>query len=63
MITTTKLLQNANDTVIPISKSDKIIWDTMFDSLEDISDDFMPTRTEPQQDRLSNEKDIIIEYK
>jgi len=37
--------------VVLIPKSDKTVWDTMFDNLDNFSDDFMQTRTEPKQER------------
>ena len=38
--------------VVLIPKTDKSVWDTMFDHLDDFSDDFMQTRTnEPTQKR------------
>jgi len=37
--------------VILIPKSDKTVWDTMFDNLHDFSDDFMMNRREPKQER------------
>ena len=37
--------------VILIPKSDKSFWDKFFDNLKDFSEDFMPNRTEPMQER------------
>ena len=37
--------------VVLIPKSDKSIWDTMYDNLDNFSDDFMKIRTEPKQER------------
>ncbi len=37
--------------VVLIPKSDKTVWDTMFDNLDNFSDDFMQTRVQPTQER------------
>ncbi len=37
--------------VVLIPKSDKTVWDKMFNNLDNFSDDFMLTRTEPKQER------------
>ena len=37
--------------VVLIPKSDKTVWDKMFDNLDNFSDDFMLTRAEPKQVR------------
>jgi len=44
-------IQKINGTVVLIPKSDKSVWDTLFDDLDNFSDDFMQTRTEPKQER------------
>ena len=44
-------IKKTNGVVMLIPKSDKTIWDTMFESLHDFSDDFMINRTEPAQKR------------
>jgi len=44
-------IKKVNGMVILMPKSNSSIWDTMFDNLDNISDDFMQTRTEPKQDR------------
>ena len=44
-------IKKINGMVVLIPKSDKTVWDTMFDNLDDFSADFMPTRTEPKQER------------
>jgi len=44
-------IKKVNGMVILIPKSDKTVWDTMFDNLGDFSDDFMQTRSEPKQER------------
>ena len=49
-------IKKINGVVMLIPKNNtKNIWDKIFKSLEDISDDFMPERTEPEQVR----KDIF----
>ena len=44
-------IKKINGMVILIPKSDKTVWDKMFDNLDDFSDDFMQIRTEPKQER------------
>jgi len=44
-------IKKINGMVVLIPKSDKTIWDSMFDTLDDFSDDFMQTREEPTQTR------------
>lgn len=44
-------IKNVNGMVVLIPKSDKTVWDTMFNNLDNFSDDFMKTRTEPKQKR------------
>ena len=44
-------IKKINGMVVLIPKSDKTVWDTMFDNLDNFSDDFMQTRTEPKQER------------
>jgi len=44
-------IKKINGMVVLIPKSDKTVWDTMFDNLDGFSDDFMATRTEPKQER------------
>ena len=44
-------IKKVNGMVILIPKSNKNVWDTMYDNLNDFSDDFMLTRTEPKQER------------
>lgn len=44
-------IKKVNGMVVLIPKSDKTIWDTMFDNLDDFSDDFMRQRSEPKQER------------
>lgn len=44
-------IKKTNGVVMLIPKSDKAVWDTMFESLHDFSDDFMINRTEPAQKR------------
>jgi len=44
-------IKKVNGMVVLIPKSDKTVWDTMFHNLDNFSDDFMETRTEPQQKR------------
>ncbi len=44
-------IKKINGMVVLIPKSDKTVWDAMFDSLDEFSDDFMPARTEPRQER------------
>ena len=44
-------IKKINGMVILIPKSDKTVWDTMFDNLDNFSDDFMMNRREPKQER------------
>jgi antitoxin VapB len=44
-------IKKINGMVVLIPKSDKTVWDSMFDNLDNFSDDFMQTRTEPKQVR------------
>jgi len=44
-------IKKINGMVLLIPKSDKTVWDIMFDNLNNFSDDFMQTRTEPKQER------------
>ena len=44
-------IKKINGMVLLIPKSDKTVWDTMFDSLDEFSDDFMVDRGEPTQTR------------
>ena len=44
-------IKKVNGMVVLIPKSDKTVWDSMFDNLDNFSDDFMLTRTEPKQER------------
>jgi len=44
-------IKKINNMVVLMPKSDKSIWDTMYDNLDNFSDDFMQTRTEPKQQR------------
>jgi len=44
-------IKKINGTVVLIPKSDKTVWDAMFDSLDNFSDDFMQIRTEPKQEQ------------
>ena len=44
-------IKKVNGMVVLIPKTDKSVWDNMFDNLENFSDDFMQTRTQPEQKR------------
>jgi len=44
-------IKKMNGMVILIPKSDKTVWDKMFDTLDEFSDDFMQTREQPEQKR------------
>jgi len=44
-------IKKINGMVVLIPKEDKTVWDSMFDTLDDFSDDFMQRRTEPTQER------------
>jgi len=44
-------IKKINGMVVLIPKTDKTVWDTMFDNLDNFSDDFMLTRSQPKQER------------
>jgi len=44
-------IKKVNGMVILIPKSNKNVWDTMYNNLNDFSDEFMQTRTQPEQKR------------
>ncbi|MCD6212700.1 MAG: AbrB/MazE/SpoVT family DNA-binding domain-containing protein [Sulfurovum sp.] len=44
-------IKKVNGMVILIPKSNKNVWDTMYDNLNDFSDDFMQDRIQPIQNR------------
>jgi antitoxin VapB len=44
-------IKKINGMVVLIPKSDKSIWDKMYESLDAFSDDFMQTRVQPEQER------------
>ena len=44
-------IKKVNGMVVLIPKTDKNVWDTMFEHLDNFSDDFMQTHTEPAQKR------------
>jgi len=44
-------IKKVNGMVVLIPKTDKSVWDNMFDNLENFSDDFMQTRTQLEQKR------------
>ena len=44
-------IKKINGMVVLIPKSDKTVWDKMFDHLDDFSDDFMESREQPEQKR------------
>jgi antitoxin VapB len=44
-------IKKVNGMVVLIPKSDTSVWDTMFDRLDEFSDDFMDRRTEVEQER------------
>lgn len=44
-------IKKVNGMVILIPKSNKNIWDTMYENLNDFSDDFMKTRVQATQSR------------
>jgi len=44
-------IKKVNGMVVLIPKSDKTVWDKMFDNLDDFSDDFMQEREQPTQHR------------
>lgn len=44
-------IKKINGMVILIPKSDKTVWDKMFDNLDNFSDDFMDNRVQTEQKR------------
>ena len=44
-------IKKINGMVVLIPKSDKSVWDKMYESLDSFSDDFMQTRAQPKQER------------
>jgi len=44
-------IKKINGMVVLIPKSDKSVWSKMYDNLDEFSDDFMQTRTQPSQER------------
>ena len=44
-------IKKINGMVVLIPKSDKTIWDKMFDNLDNFSDDFMDNRVQTEQKR------------
>ncbi len=44
-------VKKIDNTIILFPKDKKMIWQDMFDSLDDFSEDFMQERTEPKQNR------------
>ncbi len=44
-------IKKVDGMVILIPKSDKSVWDSMFDNLDNFSDDFLEARDEPIQKR------------
>ncbi len=44
-------VKKINGMVVLIPKSDKTVWDKMFNELDELSDDFMQTRDQPTQHR------------
>jgi len=44
-------IKKINGMVVLIPKSDKTVWDKMFENLDSFSDDFMQTRVQPEQNR------------
>ena len=44
-------IKKVNGMVVLLPKSDKTVWDKIFDSLDDMSDDYMTTREQPIQER------------
>jgi len=44
-------IKKINGMVVLIPKENKTVWDTMFENLDDFSDDFMSKRVEPKQER------------
>jgi antitoxin VapB len=44
-------IKRVEDGVILMPKSDKSVWEHMFERLDEFSDDFMQTRVQPTQTR------------
>jgi len=44
-------IKKINGMVVLIPKSDKTVWEKMYDNLDDFSDDFMQRREQPTQHR------------
>ena len=44
-------IKKVNGMVVLIPKSDTSVWNTMFDNLDNFSDDFMTSREQPTQTR------------
>lgn len=44
-------IKNVGNGVLLLPKNDKNVWDRMFDSLNEFSDDFMSQREQPEQIR------------
>jgi len=44
-------IKKMNGMVVLIPKSDKSVWNKMYESLDEFSDDFMQTRVQPEQER------------
>jgi len=44
-------VKKINGMVVLIPKSDKTVWNKMFNNLDDFSNDFMQTREQPTQHR------------
>ena len=44
-------IKKVDGVVMLIPKSDKSVWENMFDNLDNFSDDFLDTRDEPIQKR------------
>ncbi len=44
-------IKKVNGMVVLIPKSDKSVWDKMYEGLDAFSDDFMQTRIQPSQER------------
>jgi len=44
-------IKKINGMVILIPKSDKTVWDKLFNHLDNFSDDFMSERSQPKQER------------
>ena len=52
-----KYAKKINAMVVLIFKSDKTVWDTMLDNLDNFSDDFLPIRKELKEER----EDLFLE--